>query len=451
MLIDGVDIWYLDGFSPAKNPEMWSDALFEQLARLSKPQARVSTFTVAGIVKRGLAKVGFRVEKYQAAGKKKHCLTGVFQNGVSAGKGYQLRAVNNKPQDIAIIGGGIAAACAAYLCATNGIKVTLYCQDKQVAQGASSNAIGALYPLLHQQQDEISVFYQQAFWHARQFYQQLLDQGFEFDHSWCGLLEVSYKEALIKRQQKFAELDTWSKELIHSVKAEQASKIANIDLPFGGLFMPNAGWIAPKQLVEQLFNAAAQTGRLKLKSNCQITDISKQQGDHLGRKTWRLTAEENGKKIEFSESVVVLAGGAEGINLPFARELPLSPTRGQVTSMRSNDSIASLNTVICHKGYLTPANNGVHCIGATFDKGNTSTEVTKADDDYNLSMLNKCLPDLVNWQEQDIAASKARLRCMTPDHLPIVGPMPNINSQQQSYSHLAKDKNWRYQQAARGD
>lgn len=66
-------------------------------------------------------------------------------------------------------------------------------------------------------------------------------------------------------------------------------------------------------------------------------------------------------------------------------------------------------------------------------------------------MLEKCLPALsstINWQEQDISSSKARLRCMSQDHLPLVGAVPDIKAHIASYPHLAKDKNWKYDQAA---
>ncbi len=53
-----VDAWFLDGFAPSKNPDMWSDALFSQLARLAKPQTTLATFTSAGFVRRGLQAAG---------------------------------------------------------------------------------------------------------------------------------------------------------------------------------------------------------------------------------------------------------------------------------------------------------------------------------------------------------------------------------------------------------
>ncbi|WP_440873834.1 bifunctional tRNA (5-methylaminomethyl-2-thiouridine)(34)-methyltransferase MnmD/FAD-dependent 5-carboxymethylaminomethyl-2-thiouridine(34) oxidoreductase MnmC [Thalassotalea sp. PLHSN55] len=439
-----VDVWFLDGFSPARNPEMWSLPLFEQIARLSKPQASLSTFTVAGFVKRQLQQVGFRVERKGADGKKKEMTCGLYQAPKQSGKGYQQRPLITKPQHVSIIGGGIASACAAYVLTQKGIKVTLYCKDFSVAQGASSNAIGALYPLLHQKADDISLFYEQAFWRAKQLYQSLDEQGFNYAHQWCGLLDIAYKEAIGKRHQQFSELNTWPHNLIHQISAEQASKVANISLNHGGLFMPHAGWIAPQELVKALFSGAEKTGRLRIETGIKIKSVTQVSKKANVRDAWQLHTD----KGDFLASVLILAGGAESIPFDYINELPLTSVRGQVTSMKTNDDIGKLNTVICHKGYLTPQYQNQHCIGATFEKNSFDTNATKADDEFNLTMLNKCLPDLVSWDENDISRAKARLRCMTPDHLPMVGAMPDIEAHKAMYPHLAKDKNWRYHEQA---
>lgn len=438
-----VDAWYLDGFSPARNPEMWQDALFAEMARLSKPQATVSTFTIAGFIRRGLEQVGFRLEKKQYLGNKNEILTGKYQQNKLQGKGYQLRPQITKPQHVSIIGGGIASACAAYLLTKNGIKVTLYCKDIKVAQGASSNAIGALFPLIHQQQDDISLFYQKAFSVALNFYNELDAQGYHFSHNWCGLLEISYKTSLEKRQQAFDKIQAWPSELVTSLDKLQASQQAQIPLEHGGLFFPQSGWIAPQELVEQLLKAAAHTNRLRIETSTQVSSISQQDDD-----SWRLKT----NKGEFNASVLVFCGGADGIKINTIDDLPLSSVRGQITSMKTNKHLGKLNTVICHKGYLTPEHKGIHCIGATFDKNSFDTVPRDEDDLYNLTMLEKCLPELSanisSWQLSDIVSRKARLRCMTPDHLPMVGAMPNIKEHIANYQHLAKDKNWRFYQPA---
>ena len=72
------DAWFLDGFSPAKNPDMWQPTLFAQMARLSKPSTTIATFTSAGAVKRGLQTAGFSVNKQAGFGKKREMLTGHF-------------------------------------------------------------------------------------------------------------------------------------------------------------------------------------------------------------------------------------------------------------------------------------------------------------------------------------------------------------------------------------
>lgn len=72
------DAWFLDGFAPAKNPDMWQDALFQQMARLSKTDTSFATFTSAGAVRRGLTAAGFQVSKRPGFGKKREMLTGLF-------------------------------------------------------------------------------------------------------------------------------------------------------------------------------------------------------------------------------------------------------------------------------------------------------------------------------------------------------------------------------------
>ena len=78
-----VDAWFLDGFKPSSNPDMWTDVVFQNMARLSHDGARVATFTAAGRVRRGLEAVGFAVEKVPGFGRKRDMTIGVFKHGDS--------------------------------------------------------------------------------------------------------------------------------------------------------------------------------------------------------------------------------------------------------------------------------------------------------------------------------------------------------------------------------
>lgn len=72
------DAWFLDGFAPSKNSVMWSEKLFADVSRLSKPNTTFSTFTSAGTVRRGLQAAGFQVNKVEGFGKKREMLSGIF-------------------------------------------------------------------------------------------------------------------------------------------------------------------------------------------------------------------------------------------------------------------------------------------------------------------------------------------------------------------------------------
>ena len=75
----GADALFLDGFSPAKNPEMWTEDVFAQLARLSRSGTTLATFTVAGWVRRGLEAQGFGIQKMTGYGCKNEMLVGDFK------------------------------------------------------------------------------------------------------------------------------------------------------------------------------------------------------------------------------------------------------------------------------------------------------------------------------------------------------------------------------------
>ncbi|MBL8560886.1 MAG: tRNA (5-methylaminomethyl-2-thiouridine)(34)-methyltransferase MnmD, partial [Gemmobacter sp.] len=70
------DAWFLDGFSPAKNPELWSDALMASVAAHTAPNGTFATYTAAGAVRRALSAAGFAVERQPGHGRKRHMSVG---------------------------------------------------------------------------------------------------------------------------------------------------------------------------------------------------------------------------------------------------------------------------------------------------------------------------------------------------------------------------------------
>jgi len=70
-----VDAWYLDGFAPARNPQMWEDALLARVADRMAPGGTLATYTAAGVVRRALAAAGLEVARAQGYGRKRHMTT----------------------------------------------------------------------------------------------------------------------------------------------------------------------------------------------------------------------------------------------------------------------------------------------------------------------------------------------------------------------------------------
>ncbi len=76
---DGLaDVWFLDGFSPAKNPELWQASLMSDVASHTKANGTVATYTAAGFVRRGLQAAGFTVRRVPGFGRKRHMTKGIL-------------------------------------------------------------------------------------------------------------------------------------------------------------------------------------------------------------------------------------------------------------------------------------------------------------------------------------------------------------------------------------
>lgn len=126
-------------------------------------------------------------------------------------------------------------------------------------------------------------------------------------------------------------------------------------------------------------------------------------------------------------NLVVAAGHQLPALLPFA-ELPLYPVRGQVSHVPTTAGLSQLKTVLCYDGYLTPAHNGAHCIGASYGRNQTDLAYRADEQEQNRARLQACLPDQTWPAEVDVSGNQARVgvRCASRDHLPVTGPVARL-------------------------
>jgi tRNA 5-methylaminomethyl-2-thiouridine biosynthesis bifunctional protein len=438
-----VDAWFLDGFAPSKNNSMWQPALFNAIARLSRQNASFATFTAAGAVKRGLKEYGFDVRKQKGFGRKREMLVGHFIASSTNTKQahifhrHTLLETNKTKQHIGVVGAGIAGAITALKLIQRGHKVTLYCADDAIAKGASGNDQGGFYPQLNAEAGNASLVHAHSFLYARRFYDDLLNSGHHFAHQWCGVLQLAFNDNVTSRYQNMIRNNTWPTSLVHKLNAKEASEVAGVEIPYESLFLPLGGWISPPELVHSCVNAcitAAPKGTFAVKSDCRLNSYD------TDSQTVQLYFS-NGR----SECVdaLVLACGAQSPQFEHL-SLPFRLTRGQVESIPSKNEFSNLATVLCHKGYMTPAMKGYHAMGSTYVKNELNTQYRDSEAEMNLAMHQKAM-HAAKWSDaltlnQQTSPGRAALRCSLPDHLPAVGALPNFDLQQDELNELYKAK-----------
>ncbi|MFQ2763560.1 bifunctional tRNA (5-methylaminomethyl-2-thiouridine)(34)-methyltransferase MnmD/FAD-dependent 5-carboxymethylaminomethyl-2-thiouridine(34) oxidoreductase MnmC [Aeromonas caviae] len=413
-----VDAWYLDGFSPAKNPEMWTQDLFDDLARLARPDATLSTFTCAGFVRRGLIAAGFAMKKVKGHGSKREMLAGVREGKVpqqSIAPWYARPT--GREGEVLIIGGGIASAMTALSLVERGRHVTLLCEDGEPASGASGNRQGALYPLLNGEHDALSRFYSLAFGFARNRLLALAKHH-PVAFSLCGVTQLGYDDKSAAKLAKMSQ-GPFPPELMHPLSAVEVEQVVGLPCDADGVSYPLGGWLCPAELTRAAITEAQASGRLEVVFNAAVTRIAEEVDG------WRVESQDG--RAWQAPNLVVAAGHKLPALLPFA-ELPLYPVRGQVSHVPTTARLSQLKTVLCYDGYLTPAHNGAHCIGASYGRNQTDLAYRADEQEQNRARLQACVPQQRWPAEVDVSGAQARVgvRCASRDHLPVAGPVARL-------------------------
>lgn len=433
--LDGrVDAWFLDGFSPSKNPEMWSPQLFEQMARHSAADATFATFTCAGFVRRGLQAAGFAVDKVPGFGSKREMCAGTLTAPPPAAwraPWFARPAPTATETSAIVIGGGIAGAASAAALAARGWQVTLIDRHAGLAREASGNRQGMLYARLSAHATPLTRLVQAGYPFTLRALSRLLpEDGRVWQRS--GLLQLPVDEAERARQQALIDSGL-AAPFARLVDRAEATALAGVALPQGGLFFPDAGWLRPSALVEAL---AAHPG-ITVKTGRGVLELDYDPA--LGQ--WLALAADGPLAIG---TVVVLAGAADCAAFDCASHLPLKRIRGQISHVAATAASAALSTVLCREGYIAPASDGQHTLGASFRFDTDDLTPTADEHRDNLAQLERAAPALyraLGAAALDPATLDGRvsMRCTSPDYLPLLGPLAARDAFVARYRELARD------------
>lgn len=405
------DAWFLDGFSPARNPAMWSAETVRHIARLSAPGARVATFTVAGEVRRSLEAVGFEVAKRPGFGAKRERLearlkergsSDPHRDATEESAGLKARAplypyAACHPKRVAILGAGIAGAACAQALARRGVEAIVLEAAPTLGAGASGNPAGLVMPRLDRGEGALNEVFLAAYLHAIATYEET-DGAF----TPCGVEEAP------------------------DARGALADLLADPPLPLdwfaalpnGDALHPRAGLVRPGVAIAGMLREA----RLM----CEAPVASLEAADA----GWVLRAPDG--RAMLKADAVVLACGPALKRFAASQFLPLDLSRGQI-EWGDGPALVHART---RGAYVAPFDDGV-LFGATFDKVDDDAP-TQADAESrarNLSALALLAPEIA--AKIGALNSRAALRVTTPDRAPVAGLLPNAEAWLAQYADIA--------------
>jgi tRNA 5-methylaminomethyl-2-thiouridine biosynthesis bifunctional protein len=419
-----MDAWYLDGFAPARNPDMWSAQVFHAIARRTEPGGRLATYTAAGHVRRGLEEAGFSIEKHPGYAHKRERLTGMLATPPEDAKAdapwFSLPPAPADPGEVAIIGGGIAAQCCWHALKARGIAARVF-DRAGAAGGMGTNPVAMIAPKLPVAASLPGRLNALSFLRALSFYDGL---GGAVWHDPRGALQAAAEGIDTEdRQSRLIDALGWPADLITMTQAAGRSALS----------YPASGCLDP-QAVRDAIGAPVETA--------DIAALIPTDGGWLLRGA-------DGETVWTGRRVIVAAGGLTG-RLLDAPWLDIRPSRGQVSWIEINDLPAELPAQgIGFGGYLSPEitlpdGRRGRVLGSSFDacpdpEGDTGWQTWSRDDHAGYAA------ELA--QAFDLAPPPAQtgwtgLRAMTGDRLPVAGPVPDVEAYRADYGDLHHGRHW---------
>ena len=408
-LTASVDAFYLDGFAPSRNPDMWSAAVFEQLARLAAPGATLATWTVAGAVRDGLGACGFAVEKRTGFGSKREMLAGhlakppIRQGPPAHQSTHERRAI--------VIGAGLSGATCAERLAARGWTVEVIERHSAPALEASGNPAGLAAPVINLADAPNAQLSRASFLYALRHFAALGELP-EPATRVGGVLRIARDEREAERFAGLLRDLSYPAALARFADRAEGSAMAGRPVARAGIWFPSGTHVSPGAI------CAASLARHAARIHCRF-----------GIRAARLEADTNDWKV-FDEAgtcvasapVLVVASALDARSYVQTTGIRLETVRGQVSLFRPAGG-QGLDIAVTGERHAVTLPDGRIMLGATFQPGDDGVELRAADHAANIALVESMLPGLCTGLDPGRLEGRVGFRAATPDRLPVFGPL----------------------------
>ena len=331
--VSNIDAWFLDGFDPKKNPEMWEEDILKTVFDLSSCDSSFSSFTSVGRIRRALLENGFEVSKVSGFGTKRHRIIG---------KKFIENKKSNDIKKIAILGAGLSGSNLAFNLANANIEVDIYDALTDLNKGSSGGPIASMYPKFSLDNSPRSKFLIASYFFSLNFY--IKNLGFEN----TGLLFYGSDEIKDKWISKILTLGR--DDLFELLNDDEVENFLGVSEIKKALHVKKGLYLQPLELKKKLLEHRF----IKIIPNEEFVSFSEEKSKVVVdfksglRKSYDALAVCTGKGLkDFNDNLKVSYGLMAGI---------------------SNKDLFNIKKPLNHQGYIIPKVDGTNWIGSTYEQ-----------------------------------------------------------------------------------
>jgi tRNA 5-methylaminomethyl-2-thiouridine biosynthesis bifunctional protein len=406
------DSIFLDGFSPTRNPDMWSQDTLKGVTRLARRGTRLATWSVARALRDGLAQCGWQAQMLPGLPPKRDCLGALFEPT------WTVRRPPTPPEQAAgagtcvIIGAGLAGAAVAASLARRGWQVTVLDAAPHPAAGASALPVGLAAPHVSPDDAQLSRLTRAGIRTTWQQLMQLLDEG----QDWAASGTLERRDAAATARLPPGWSADGPNESWHASSGQL--RASGLDADAAVLWHARAAWVRPRRLVQAWL---AQPG-IRVLTDCRVAGI-----EQLPSGQWQALDAQGRAWIEADR--LVIAAGIDSRD--FAPALPLQAVRGQVLFGHAAGSSLPPHPINGDGHLIAGVPDGdqgpLWLAGSTYDRDSRDTDLRENDTQANLarvaSLHAASAEVLASEHAHGRAQAWAGVRCASGDRRPLVGPL----------------------------